>query len=313
MYTTNGARTRRALAALAASALAATVAAGCGVPAGSSPGGRLDVVAAFYPLQFVTEQVGGDRVAVRNLVPPGTEPHDLELSPRQVAELGSADQVVYLKGFQPALDDAVADQAADKALDVAAVQPLATGYVPIEAGELHQDEKGTDPHVWLDPIRLAAIADTVAARLAALDQPHAARYTANATALRTRLTSLDAQFAKALADCAQRTIVVSHNAFGYLAARYRLTQVPITGLTPEEEPSPARLAEVARYAKDHHVRVIFFETLVSPKVARTLADEVGATAKVLDPIEGLAEGSTGDYFSAMRANLATLRDALRCR
>ncbi len=298
---------------LAGLAVAAVVAAtGCGT-SDSGTGGKLDVLAAFYPLQFVTEQVGGDRVAVKNLVPPGTEPHDLELTPRQVAELGAADQVVYLKGFQPALDEAVANQAADTSLDIATVQPLAPGYVPLEEGALHEDEKGTDPHVWLDPTRLATIADHVAARLGAVDRANAGRYNANAKALRVRLEALDTEYSTALAGCTQKTIVVSHNAFGYLAARYGLTQVPITGLTPEEEPSPARLAEVARYAKDHHVRVIFFETLVSPRIARTLATEVGATARVLDPIEGLAEGSPGDYFSAMRANLATLEDALQCR
>ncbi|SHN25524.1 metal ABC transporter substrate-binding protein [Cryptosporangium aurantiacum] len=275
--------------------------------------GKLGVVAAFYPLQYVTQQVGGDHVSVTNLVEPGTEPHDVELSPKQVAQVTDADAVVYLREFQPAVDDAVDSGAKNKSLDVAGVAPLSDGYVPLEEGELHEDEKGKDPHVWLDPTRLAGIADAVAKKLGDLDPDHAAEYTANAKALNTKLGTLDAEYKSGLASCKQKTIVVSHNAFGYLAARYGLTQVPITGLTPEEEPSAARLAEVAKYAKENGVTVIFFETLVSPKIAQALASEVGAKAEVLDPIEGIAKESNDDYFSVMRTNLTTLRGALSCQ
>jgi zinc transport system substrate-binding protein len=279
----------------------------------TATGGKLDVVAAFYPLQYVTQQVGGDRVAVTNLVSPGTEPHDVELSPRQVAEVVDADAVVYLRNFQPAVDDAVDDGAKDKSLDVATVAPLKDGYVPLEEGELHQDETGKDPHVWLDPTRLAGIADAVAKKLGGLDPDHASEYTANAKALNGKLATLDQEYATGLKSCQKKTIVVSHNAFGYLAERYGLSQVAITGLTPEEEPSAARLAEVAAYAKQNGVQVIFFETLVSPKIARALAAEVGAEAEVLDPIEGVAKNSSDDYFSVMRTNLTTLRGALSCQ
>ncbi|GAA3387866.1 metal ABC transporter solute-binding protein, Zn/Mn family [Cryptosporangium minutisporangium] len=293
----------------------ASAAAGCSSSDSSaaSEGGKLDVVTAFYPLQYVTQQVGGDRVAVTNLVEPGTEPHDLELSPKQVAEVNDADAVVYLREFQPAVDDAIDQGAKDKSLDVASVAPLEDGYVPLEEGELHEDEKGKDPHVWLDPTRLAGIADAVAKKLGDLDPDHAAEYTANSKALNTKLDTLDAEYKSGLASCKQKTIVVSHNAFGYLATRYGLTQVPITGLTPEEEPSAARLAEVATYAKKNGVKVIFFETLVSPKIAQALASEVGAKAEVLDPIEGIEKDSADDYFSVMRSNLTNLRGALSCQ
>lgn len=279
----------------------------------AAEGGKLDVVAAFYPLQYVTQQVGGDWVSVTNLVSPGTEPHDVELSPQQVAEVTDADAVVYLRDFQPAVDDAVDGGAKDKSLDVAGVAPLKDGYVPLEEGELHADEEGKDPHVWLDPTRLAGIADAVAKKLGDLDPAHTSEYTANAKALDAKLTVLDQEYQTGLTSCQEKTIVVSHNAFGYLAARYGLTQVAITGLTPEEEPSAARLAEVATYAKQNGVKVIFFETLVSPKIAQALAAEVGAKAEVLDPIEGIAKGSTDDYFSVMRTNLTTLRGALSCQ
>lgn len=306
---------KRLLALLAPALLTVTTLGACAGGSGSvsaDGGGRLDVVAAFYPLQYVAEQVGGDRVRVRNLVKPGAEPHDLELSPRQVAEISDADFAVYLRGFQPAVDEAIADHAADRSLDAATVQPLEDGFVPLEEGELHEDEKGKDPHVWLDPIRLAGIADAVARELGEADADHAAEFTANAKALRAELEKLDGEYRTGLANCAQKTIVVSHNAFGYLAKRYGLTQLAITGLTPESEPSPARLAEVATFARRNNVKTIFFETLVSPKIAETLAREVGAKAEVLDPIEGLEAGSADDYVSVMRTNLTTLRNALAC-
>jgi zinc transport system substrate-binding protein len=291
-----------------------------GQDGGGSGDAHVDVVTAFYPLQYVTEQVGGDHVHVDNLVPPGTEPHDLELSPKQVASLGEAGLVVYLSGFQPAVDDAVTGEADGHSLDVSRSAPLLAEAE--HDGHAHEDEHahddhahedgGKDLHLWLDPTRLAAVADAVAARLGEVDSDHAAEFTANAKALRAKLTTLDGEFRDGLAKCASRDIVVSHEAFGYLADRYDLHQIGIAGLSPDQEPTGARLAEVARIAKAEGVEVIFFETLVSPKIAETLAEEVGARAEVLDPLEGLEAGSEGDYISVMRSNLSTLRSALSC-
>jgi zinc transport system substrate-binding protein len=307
------------LLAFAAGLLALGSLTACGETAGGSDTGRVKVVAAFYPLQFVAERVGGDAVAVANLAKPGAEPHDLELNPQQVRQIADADLVVYLRGFQPAVDESVGQEAADRSFDAATVQPLmdATaaeehGHEGEEAG--HEEEAGgKDPHVWLDPTRLAAIGDRVAARLGEADPEHAAGYTARAERLRADLTALDGEFAAGLKTCQRREIVTSHAAFGYLANRYRLEQIGITGITPEDEPSPERLAAVAEEAREHHATTIFFETLVSPKVAEALAAEVGATTAVLDPIEGLPPGSTGDYVSVMRSNLAALRTALGCQ
>ncbi|HEV7825982.1 MAG TPA: metal ABC transporter substrate-binding protein [Mycobacteriales bacterium] len=297
---------------LAATVTALGLTAACGGQAGARAGGaHIEAVAAFYPLEYVTEQVGGDHVHVDNLVPPGTEPHDLELSPKQVASLGDAGLVVYLSGFQPAVDEAVAGQAADRSLDVTTAAPLLEDAGHGQDGHDH-GHAAKDPHLWLDPTRLAAVADAVAARLAKVDAGHAAEFTANAEALRAKLTALDTEYRNGLAKCASRDIVVSHEAFGYLADRYDLHQVGITGLSPDQEPTAARLAEVARIAKAENVDVIFFETLVSPRIAETLAREVGARAEVLDPLEGLEPGSTGDYISVMRSNLTTLRSALGC-
>jgi zinc transport system substrate-binding protein len=273
--------------------------------AGRAGGDKINVVAAFYPLQYAAQQTGGDQVTVTNLVKPGAEPHDLELQPKQVGQVGNADLVVYLRGFQPAVDETVDQQAKKTSLDVATVQPLRKA----PAGS---EETGNDPHVWLDPIRFAAIADRIADRLAKLDPGHAADIRGRATALHAKLTALDQEYSTGLAQCQRHEIVTSHAAFGYLAERYHLTQIPITGLTPDEEPTPRHLADVADQARRYHATTIFFETLVSPKIAQTLATEVGAKAEVLDPIEGIEPGSHDDYLSVMRANLTRLRTALGC-
>jgi zinc transport system substrate-binding protein len=310
---------RRVLVMAAGLVLAAAVAA-CGADAAGD--GRVRVVAGFYPLQFVAEQVGGDRVTATNLAQPGTEPHDLELSPKQIASVADADIVLYLPGFQPELDDAVAQEAAGAAFDASSVVPLLDA-----AGHAHDEETGEhtdldtdpdadggakDPHFWLDPTRLAVVARALAERLAAVDPDGAAGYRDRAAALEQRLTDLDREYADGLATCQRREIVVSHTAFGYLADRYHLEQIGISGLSPEVEPTPQRLAEVTAAARAHAATTIFFETLVSPRVAEAIADEVGATTAVLDPLEGLPQGSSGDYFSVMRTNLATLQTALGC-
>jgi zinc transport system substrate-binding protein len=274
----------------------------CGEPDRAADG--VQVVTGFYPLQYVTEQVGGAGVTVSNLVQPGAEPHDLELSPRQVADISDADLVVYLSGFQPQVDEAVAQEAKDRAVDAASVVATLPGAA---------EEGGHDPHLWLDPNRLAAVADAVAARLATVDPAGAAGYRERATDLRNRLVALDGEYAAGLVTCQRRDLIVSHAAFGYLADRYHLNQIGISGLSPEAEPTPQRLAEVADTARTRGATTIFFETLVSPKVADAIAREVGAASAVLDPIEGLEPGADGDYFSVMRENLAVLRTALGCQ
>jgi len=291
-------------------ALALAALPACSAGDGSESDGRLRVVAAFYPLEYAVARVGGSDVDVDGLTRPGTEPHDLELTPRQAAAIGDADLVVHLAGLQPAVDDAVAQQAPDASLDVAAVQPLERGYVAIEEGELHEDAGGVDPHFWLDPTRYARVVDAIAERLAAVDADGADGYRSRAAELVAELASLDRDLAAGLRTCARRELVTSHNAFGYLARAYDLEQVGITGLTPEDEPTPARLAQVVELARKRRVTTVFFEELVSPKVAEALAAEIGARAEVLTPLESAPE--SGGYFDAMRSNLAALRTALGC-
>jgi len=287
----------------------------CGSGGADGPGGgadTLDVVAGFYPLQYASQRVGGNGVTVTNLTPPGAEPHDLELSPKDVAALSDADLVVYLPGFQPAVDDAVAAEAARSALDVTSAARLdlaATAEGPRGTGET----RARDPHFWLDPTRLADVADAIAARLGAVSPERADTFRANAAAVRSDLDTLDAELRTGLADCVNRDLVTSHEAFGYLARRYGLNQIGIVGLSPEAEPDPATIARVADFVRKNKVTTVYYETLVSPDIARTVAEETGATTAVLDPIEGIGDASAApDYLGVMRADLATLRTGQRC-
>lgn len=276
-------------------AITALLLAGCGSAAGDGDGTQ--VLTSFYPLEFVTERVGGDRIEVASLTPPGAEPHDLELTPRDVAEISEADLVVVLDGFQPAVDTAVEGQAPDTSLDVAPAADL-------EAG---------DPHFWLDPLRLADVADAVAERLVEMDPEGAQTFGDNAADLRADLEALDGELSAGLAGCESTDLVTSHDAFGYLAQRYGLTQVGVAGLSPEAEPQPGALAEVTDYVSEHGVTTIFTETLVSPEISEAVAAETGASSAVLDPLEGLTDESAGDdYLEVMRSNLDALREGLRC-
>lgn len=266
------------------------------------------VTAAFYPLQWLTEQVGGSDIKVTGLTAPGVEPHDLELGAQQMADLEDATLTVYIKGLQPAVDDALA-QRPDTSFDAAtAVKTLEAHHEEGEE-EGHAHEEAYDPHLWLDPSRLATVATKLGDRLAAADPAHAQGFKDRAAKTAAALTTLDQEMAKGLGSCSSKTMVTSHEAFGYLADRYHLKQVGIT-LDPESEPSPARIAEVAELATKERVTTIFTESLVSPKVAEVLAKEVGAKTAVLNPLE--SKPASGDYLSEMRQNLATLQTALGC-
>ncbi len=269
----------------------------------------IHVIGAFYPLQFVTERIGGDAVAVTNLTPIGAEPHELELSARDAGHLQDSDLVVYLDGFAPALDDAIANVGAES-FDVALAADLGP---PAEADD-SDGTGGLDPHFWLDPLRLAAVGDAVAVELGTIDPDRADEFTSNAADLRTELEQLDDEFRSGLSACASTDLVTSHEAFGYLAQRYGLTQIGIAGLSPDTEPSPAALADVADFVEANDVTTIYYESLVDPSIADTVASEAGVATGVLDPLEGLSDESSGsDYFEVMRADLATLRAGQGCR
>ncbi len=244
------------------------------------------VVAAFYPLAWAAEQIGGAEAHVVNLTPPGAEPHDIELSPRDVEAVRGADLVVYVgSGFQSAVEDAVA-QRNGPSLDVS-------------GGD-------RDPHVWLDPVRFARIAEQIGD---ALGRPEAGR------GLARRLHGLDRDYTAGLEHCARRTLVTTHAAFAHLAARYGLTQMSLSGRSPEAEPGPRELESLVDEVRGSGATTVLAEPLVSSRLAETVAREAGTKVAVLDPIEGLTEEQLADgddYLSAMRRNLATLKEALGC-
>lgn len=312
-------RSGRGFTAVALAAITGLTLTGCGddAPAGGASGDTWQAVAAFYPLQYVTERVGGDLVTVTNLTKPGAEPHDLELAPQDLGALSEGDLTVYLEGFQPAVDAAVEQTASGQILEVSEAADLSLTYVVEEHGDEEEhsdDEEQIDPHFWLDPTRLADVGDAVATSLSRVDPAAQATFEANAAELRADLSALDKKFSQALQTCDHRELVTSHNAFGYLADAYDLEQVGITGLTPDTEPNPQDLADVTDYVNANDVQTIYYETLVSPDVAQTIAEATGANTDVLDPIEGLSDSSLGnDYVEIMEANLTNLTAGLACR
>jgi len=276
--------------------------AGCGGAGADS--GKPAVVASFYPLQYVAERVVGTHAEVVNLTSPGKEPHDLELTVMQTVEVADADVAFYQKGFQPAVDEAIAQNGPDHVVEtteVAALEP--TG----ESGR-----ERDDPHLWLDPIRLSDIAAAFAEEMNKVDPAHAADYEANLDSLQTELARLDREFAEGLGQCEINTVVVSHDAFGYLG-KYGLAFESIAGLSPDAEPAPAHIAELHDLIESDAITTVFSETLASPEMSKTIAGDLGIDTAVLDPIEGLS-GATEDedYFSLMRRNLTELQEANKC-
>ena len=297
--------------------LAVTGCASAGLASPTRNQGERIIVTAFYPLQFVAQRVAGAHIPVTNLTQPGAEPHDLELTPRQVASLTTASLVIYERGFQPAVDEAVRQSENRQVIDTTTIvplRPLAGDSDDLEPGQWTGDHHSDlDPHVWLDPTSLTRIARVVEKRLSTMDPDHALDYARNAAALNNELRALDRSFRLGLAHCVRTEFITTHAAFGYLAQRYHLTQIAISGLNPDTEPSPARIAEVQRLATEHGLTTIFSETLTSPAVAQAIAGDLGLVTDVLDPIEGITDQSRGqDYLSVMSANLAALRKAGGC-
>ena len=325
-------RARRHLAAVAALALAGSLASCAALSPGSdstaaasgaaptaAPSGALTVSTSFYPIQYLAQAIGGEHVAVTSVTPTNVEPHDFELSPKDVTALSASSLVLYVSGFQPSLDDALAQVSGPTVVDLAGSVDLVhhDGVEEehedgaTEAAHDHDAAAALDPHFWLDPVRMQAAAKAVEAALAQADPAHADDYAANLDTLNATLTDLNTSYSTGLGHCERTTFVTSHAAFGYLADRYSLTQASISGVDPESEPSPAELAEVKKVVESTGTTTIFTEELVSPETAQAVAAETGAQTRVLSPIESAPED--GDYAGVMRTNLEELRTALSCQ
>ena len=329
-------RARRHLAAVAALALAGSLASCAALSPGSdstaaasgagptaAPSGALTVSTSFYPIQYLAQAIGGEHVAVTSVTPTNVEPHDFELSPKDVTALSASSLVLYVSGFQPSLDDALAQVSGPAVVDLAGSVDLVHHDGVEEEHEEgateaahdhdhdHDPAAALDPHFWLDPVRMQAAAKAVEAALAQADPAHADDYAANLNTLNATLADLNTSYSTGLGHCERTTFVTSHAAFGYLADRYSLTQASISGVDPESEPSPAELAEVKKIVESTGTTTIFPEELVSPETAQAVAAETGAQTRVLSPIESAPED--GDYAGVMRTNLEELRTALSCQ
>ena len=310
-----------------------------------APGKTLTVSTSFYPIQYLAEAIGGDLVKVSTVTPSNVEPHDFELSGKETAELGKADLIAYVPGFQPSLDKAVkevgsgptvvdlskpadlvrhegveegdehgheaSDDASAAATDAATAESSEAGHDEHSHAEGEEHGHDLDPHFWLDPQRMITVAEALEASCAKIDPANANDYKAGLDKLKTALTNLDTQYSTGLSTCQRTTFVTSHAAFGYMADRYKLTQASISGIDPETEPSPAEMANIKSVVEKTGVKTIFTEELVSDAPAKAIAAETGAETSVLSPLESKPE--RGDYTDAMTANLERLKSAMVCK
>ena len=295
-------------------------------------GDGLTVVTSAYALSFLVTRIGGEHVALTDLTTPGADAHGLELSVKQTLLIEQADLVLQIPGFQTALDDAIASQEGDNVLDVSSVITL----LPADAGSVEEGHAGeseaehaehadegaeedgheghdhgpNDPHFWQDPVRMADLGDAVAERLAELSPENAEEFTAAAAAVREELGDLDAELTAAFEEVTEerRTFITSHAAYTYLADRYDLHQVGISGIDPETEPSPQRLLALETVVREEEVTTIFFEATASPKVAQTLAENLGIDSAELDNLE-TQQSPDADYPAVMRSNCTALTES----
>lgn len=265
----------------------------------SQQNNKIKIITSFYPLYFFANEIGGERVTVRNITPPGVEPHDFDPTARELAEIEQSDLLILNGGIE---------------IWGEKVKKLLQGNVVVlVAGE--DLFSGPDPHIWLNP-RLAKLEiERIQTTLSKIDPEYSTYYLPNAKALLAKMDLLDKNFTEGLDDCQTRNFITSHSAFSYLAKQYNLNQVSISGFSPDDEPSAKQLAEISLFAKQNNIKYIFYEKLASPKLAETVANEIGAETLVLDPLEGLSNNDINqgkNYFDLMQQNLINLEAALQC-
>lgn len=284
-----------ALGILAASALTGCSSGDQAASGSATQSDALQVQASCYPLYFIAENVVGDLGEVTNLTQSGGEPHDLELSVAQVQAMSAADLVLYLgNDFQSSVEEAVSSTGV-AALDAMSVVP-------------ESEVRSGDSHMWLNPEYMASLTTEFAEQLTAISPENAAEIQANAEALQAELEQLDADFAAGLAKMQGATMVVTHEAFGYLTDAYQLQQLGIRGVNPEEEPSTAHLLEVADQAAAAGATTLFYDQAEDSSTANTYADLLNLQPAAINTLE--VQPESGDYLSVMHENLSALQEHL---
>ncbi len=270
---------------------------------------KLQVTASFYPLYYFATQIGGDKADIRNITPAGAEPHDYEPTAQDIARIENSNMLILNGGIEAWGDKIKQNLSGKNVLIVVAGEGLLTRKLT------ENGQTSSDPHVWLDPKVAKIEAGRIAQEFIKIDPASSSFYQNNEKQLDSKLDELDQAYKKGLANCKQKDIITSHAAFGYLGKEYGLNQVSVAGLSPDEEPSAQQLTDVSNFAKQRHIKYIFFESLVSPKLSDTIATEVGAQTLVLDPLEGISDTDMGkgrNYFTVMQDNLKNLQIALEC-
>ena len=277
----------------------------------NEPLNKISVVASFYPYAYFAQQIGGEFVDVVNLTPAGSEPHDYELSPKDIIAIERSRLLILNGGGLEAWGENIKQNLHSKNTRVFEVGELLMNQ------QLQENGKSIpDTHIWLSPKLAKEIVTSIASQFFQIDPSNKEYYQKNVDTLKSQLTSLDLEYEESLSQCRQMNIITSHAAFGYLAAAYGLTQVPIAGLSPDEEPAPKQLSEIIQFARKNQIQYIFFENLVSPKFSEMIANELGAKTLVLDPLEGLTQEEINageNYFTTMKQNLDHLKIALECQ
>ncbi len=271
---------------------------------------RLQVVTSFYPLYFFTTQIVLDKAAVYNITPAGAEPHDYEPTTRDIAKIEDSQLLVLNGGKLEAWGENIQNILSKKNTTI-----INVGETLINQDITENDNQMRDPHIWLDPVLAKKEVEIIAKNISTIDPTNSQFYSDNSKLLINKLENLNSQFKAGLNNCQKKDIITSHAAFGYLTREYNLNQITISGLSPDEEPSPKKLAEITKLAKENQINYIFFESLVSPKLANTIAQEIGAKTLVLNPIEGLTDEEIKNgknYFTEMQNNLTNLKIALEC-
>lgn len=263
---------------------------------------KIRVVTSFYPLYFFANQIGGEKADVIDITPFGAEPHDYEPTAMDMAKIENSRILIVNGNFEPWIDK-VKTNLEGKNITI------------ITAGEGLFSQKVPDPHVWLSPKLANKEVKAILAGFLKSDSPNRDYYQKNADRLLVKLDDLDKKYQQGLNSCRKKDIITSHLSFYYLAKEYGLNQTAISGLSPDSEPSPRQLTEIADFAKKNSIDFIFFEKLISPKLAETIAEEIGAKTLLLDPLEGISQNeieSGENYFTKMETNLTNLKLALQC-